>query len=260
MDPTIKVGYPLWYGSDNWEISPDMDGNIPPEPPRKSFYTDIIYWAKRPDSSLRPEQVPMRALFCLVASEWNTIVNYVRTRLGHIAWEVSYQEYFLTKGRQVDDLLKKLYVWRRLIPMYRQLLTETLERVFQVKSDGTAILSPLGKRNQEALIVGDENPMREEFALVLSRMQDLQYRVDAMTSVLVAMNESQKTAAGNQSVARLTWLATCFIPLSFVTGLFSMTEDVGTLRQTMKWYFAAALPLALVSLGLAAGFPYYLKG
>jgi hypothetical protein len=35
------------------------------------------------------------------------------------------------------------------------------------------------------------------------------------------------------------------------TMLFSMTEYIGTLHKTVKWYFAVALPVSFVSLGLA---------
>jgi Mg2+ and Co2+ transporter CorA len=52
-------------------------------------------------------------------------------------------------------------------------------------------------------------------------------------------------------LARLTLLGFLYIPLSFMSSLFSMQPDVLSLGDTMKWYFAGALPLAVISLTLA---------
>ncbi|CAG8957248.1 hypothetical protein HYFRA_00009450 [Hymenoscyphus fraxineus] len=83
---------------------------------------------------------------------------------------------------------------------------------------------------------------------------EYQQQIDRLTSVvtaIISMLDSQRSREDNKNVARLTWLATFFIPLSFVASLFSMTEDISSIRGTIKWYFATSLPLALLSLGLA---------
>jgi hypothetical protein len=72
------------------------------------------------------------------------------------------------------------------------------------------------------------NAMREDCARVLSYMEEYQQRIDRLTSVvtaIISIGDSRTSQADNQNVAWLTWLATFFIPMSFVTGLFSMTEE-----------------------------------
>lgn len=287
MDPTIKEGFPLWRGYGNWEKVPSMHDDSPTSgPPQQSAYEDIIYWAQRisafSESCTHPNptanfHVPIQALLYYVSSEWLTISEYIKTRLGQIEWEVSYPSHFLGKEVTIDVALDKLHVWRRLVPLYREMLSETLHRVFNFPchtlamsdphtSTGTAAMAstanPPGPpphcqcplHNPTSTTKGPIGSMREDFALILSYMEEYQQRIDRLTSVvtaIISIGDSRTSQADNRNVARLTWLATFFIPMSFVTGLFSMTEDIGTLSSTVKWYFAVALPLSFISLGLA---------
>lgn len=62
---------------------------------------------------------------------------------------------------------------------------------------------------------------------------------------------SRQSLAESRNHVRLTWLATVFIPLTFVTGFFSMNEDLGALSGISKTYFEAAVPIAVGSLLIA---------
>jgi Mg2+ and Co2+ transporter CorA len=98
--------------------------------------------------------------------------------------------------------------------------------------------------------LGLVSAMREDFARVLSYIGEYRQRIDLVTTI-ISIGDNRDGLEYNQKVVRLTWFATFFIALSFLTGLFSMTDDVTTLHETMKWYFAAAIPLACMSLGPA---------
>ena len=288
VDPTIKSGFPLWYGYRNWEETPSMhETKAPDSPPRDSLFNDLVYWAQNTDafktsSATDPASnihIPIQALLRLVCAEWLTLTEYIRTRLGQIEWEISFPEHFLGKDTSVDVALKKLHIWRRLVPLYREMLAETLQRVFHFPCHAPNLpngRSGLGNINSKASETaegnnlptncqcpmhdststkqGPINALRDDFARVLSYMEDYQDRIDRLTSVvtaIISIEDSRRGRDDNRNVSRLTWLATFFIPLSFVASLFSMQADIGTIRETIKWYFAAALPLAVVSLGLA---------
>jgi Mg2+ and Co2+ transporter CorA len=93
-----------------------------------------------------------------------------------------------------------------------------------------------------------------DFKRVLYALSELQSRADSMTSVIMSkmsIEDTRRGLAESHSLARLTWLATIFIPLSWVTGLFSMTDDLATMKDTFGWYFAAALPLTTFCLAFA---------
>lgn len=283
MDPTIREGFPLWHGYRNWEDTPSIHEVTPPRgPTRDSIFTDFIYWAQKPDAFSASSQsntvdivsnatlIPMQALLYLVCAEWLMIAEYIRTRVGQIEWEISFPEHFINKGSNIDVALKKLHVWRRLLPLYREMLTETLQRlesfpahnpgIFNagtVLTDNTATNNQPSSTSSQPTSNPSKNPipaLTPSFTNILASLHEYQRRIDGLTSVvtaIISIDDSRRSRDDNRNVARLTWLATFFVPLSFVASLFSMQSDVTILNETMKWYFAAALPVAAGSLGLA---------
>ena len=338
VDPTPTSGQPLWLGYRNWEVStrtfvqvsgvkiytkiqqetPSIHGpkSVLKGPPRDSMYKDMIYWAQRTNafnqSQTAPKSsthLPIQALTHMVAAQWVEASEYVRTRLGQIEWEVSFPEHFVKTDRKINDTLKKLHIWRRLVPIYREMLTETLERAFQFSCHhpvqaitGTSSIphSPIANAdphgtggvpqgNQSAptalntAMAAQNSPpssntctsvdspyhckcctpkrkespidaMKDDFERSLRYMEEYQQRIDRLTSVvtaIISIEDSHVSQEDNKNVARLTWLATFFIPLGFVASLFSMTDDVSSIKETAKWYLTAAIPLAVLSLGVA---------
>lgn len=65
--------------------------------------------------------------------------------------------------------------------------------------------------------------MRDDFKRALLHLDQFQLRIDRQTSVVTAimsLKDSRTSIAANHNLSRLTWLATFFIPMSFVTGAF----------------------------------------
>jgi hypothetical protein len=153
LDPTVKAGHPLWQGHRNWEATPGLSVQprpalpFSPEDIPRTFFEDFIYWAKKPEvfaalagvtknspGNHANSHVPVQALLHLVCAEWFNISDYIKTRLTQIDWEIAYPKYFLTHGKEkanIDISLKKLHVWRRFVPIIREMLSETLSQVFR---------------------------------------------------------------------------------------------------------------------------------
>ncbi|KAF4630012.1 hypothetical protein G7Y89_g8127 [Cudoniella acicularis] len=272
LDPTVREGQPLWYGYSNWEETPGVgEKQYPSGPPRDSLFNDFIYWAKKTSSFKNKQDLsvysPIQTLLHLICAEWLTIEDYIRTHLGQIEWEASVPNNFLNKYIDPDLALSKLNVWKRLVPLYREMLTDSLRRIsqFPQHADAEAIersnpctcACSRQKNNSVSASPPSPDPIdayREDFTHALSRMVELQAQIDRNISVvtaLVALNDSRRGQDDNRNVSRLTWLATLFVPLSFVASLFSMQSDVSQLRDTYKLYFMTALPVA-AGLGLLA--------
>lgn len=285
VDPTIKEGFPLWYDYLNWADTLGMHEKKPPNgPPRTSLYDDLVYWAENwklfsSPSTTGPASIidsPLDGLLRVVCSEWLTLSEYLKARLSQIEWEITFPQHFLSEGISIDNALKKLHIWRRLVPLYREMVTESLQRVFQVPCH--ALKLPNSRAgwentsredgevtNYRSLSPLHDSPsvsaMREDFVRMLSYLEEYDQRIHRLTSVVtavIAMQDSQRAREQSMSIAgRFTLLAVLFIPLSFIASLFSMTDDIGELRGTMKWYFISCSAFFVLCLLAAFATRYF---
>ena len=245
VDPTISAGFPIWGGYRNLFDCPSMTAYpIPKGPPRTSAFEDIIYYtsaltAEEITSIPRDPRLLFKKTLMMVCAEWAILVKYATTRLTQLEWEIENPDLQGSNGG-LQVTIKKLHSWRRRLPIFRTLLSEVLEKVIK----------------PEYFMANPENLVRDlqaDFEILLSNIDNLQVRADRIMSVVVAVmsiEESKKAFEQNRSLARLTWLAITFAPLSFVTGLFSMNGQLATLVTTFRVYFAVALPLTAIVLFL----------
>lgn len=202
--------------------------------------------------------VLVRPVLRTVSAEWLVMAEYVRTRLGQIEWELGNPERFRSKGEVIDTSLRRLHIWRRLLQTFREMVSEVLEQSIPIASvilkvDGNS--SDLGHGQKEASRAEKSlKDIKVDFKAIETSIIDLQSRLDRLTNVVTAaisIEDSHRGLEENRNLARLTWLATTFIPMSFVTGFFSMQSDISTMKTTYGWYFLTAIPLTLIILALA---------
>lgn len=324
LDPTIKEGHPLWRNLQyrNWTKIPSMSDDAPNSPGPKledsTFFDDFLHWATTPEafqfwdcagsenndhdgeptSSPSPICLPTQALLHMVCNEWLTLLEYIKTRLMQIDWAIAFPDNFLTKDEQIDEALQKLHHWRRVIPIYRTMLTETFLRVFRETKhpdrmhperarpsfdDGfdktmlndnpthETMMQTRGNRRSTMMVRGGRsgyptvrptsalddlmnrdciNAYKQDYSLVLTQMEECQSRIDRLTEVLTAvisMEDSRRGYKDNKNLQWLTWLATFFIPLSFVATMLSMTtEPVSELREATILWAEVSIPSGLV--------------
>ncbi len=104
---------------------------MPPEP--QTLYKDFIWWAQKPKVFTSPGStsnihVPIQALLHLICSEWRTMTDYIKTRLCQIDLEICKPQCFAANPQTELDILN---MWRRFIPLYREMISEALEQVFR---------------------------------------------------------------------------------------------------------------------------------
>lgn len=266
VDPTVKQGYPLWHGYRNWTHTPSMHSQAPVVgPPRTSLFEDLIYWTstypwfqppgKDSKEPLKAKDILTQPTLHIACGEWNIMCELIKTRLGQIEWELGFPEQFGSNMNQklINQSVRRLHAWRRLIPVYREMLSETINESARLQSNLTPqdVAASHNTQDIPGFWSGPQqsstNNIIADFKRVLNQMNELQGRTDRITSVLMAAISIEDS----RHVAGLTWLATVFIPLSFIAGLFSMQPDITTLSYTFGWYFAAAVPLTAIALVLA---------
>ncbi|KAI4231106.1 MAG: hypothetical protein L6R40_007845 [Gallowayella cf. fulva] len=244
VDPTISEGFPLWGNYNDFVPCPSIADDIPRKPVTNSTYDKAVYWLEQMTAKeiLTAAQDP-RMLFqkplCIVGSEWLTLLRYSNTRLSQLEWEIEDPN---LRNRQEDlsTTLDKIHAWRRRFPIYKTIVSEALNKV--VRRDNFA------RATENSLLV-----LERDFEIILSELNDLHERAERIMSVVTAVmsiEESKKSLQQDRSLARLTYLAVTFVPLSFVSSFFAMSEDVSKLSQTFWIYFAVAIPVTLLALVL----------
>lgn len=256
IDPTVSSGAPLWHGSTNWLPTPSAPiSDIVKKPRSTSLFGGVIEktasypWFARTTqqnaSGCEPAVIAKPILYT-VAAEWLSVCDYVKARLGQIEWELEKPGDFRAAGDRVDASLKRLHVWRRVIPVYRDMVSETLQQALpaatRLLSESDSLADPLPAR-------GEFEDIAQDYRRIQDSLNEIQTRVDRLTAIVtseISIEDSRRGLQENHNLARLTWMATTFIPLSFVTGLFSMQADLSELKHTYGWYFAAAIPLTIL--------------
>ncbi|KAI0439765.1 hypothetical protein F4803DRAFT_568115 [Xylaria telfairii] len=147
LDPTVKAGVPLWRGRRNCQTVPTpkefASRQIRTSGEQNAIFEDFVHWASNPKAfsnivagsgeSDHHHHAPIQVLLHLICSEWLTILDYIKTRLAQIDMEIIKPHSFAT-GQDAGATLEKLHMWRRFIPLYREMVTETLRRVFNYSS------------------------------------------------------------------------------------------------------------------------------
>ena len=243
VDPTISEGFPIWGGYRNLSDCPSMSvTHVPRGQPRSSTFEDVIHYT----STLSVEEITNigkdpRLLFkkalMIICAEWYTLVKYATTRLTQLEWEIENSK-IQGKNGGLQITIAKQHSWRRRLPIYRALVSELLEKVIK-------------RKNFASYPENHVEDLQRDFEILLSDIQNLQVHADRIMTVVTAVmsiEESKKAYEQNRSLARLTWLAITFAPLSFTTGLFSMNSNLSTLVETFRVFFAVALPLTAMVL------------
>ncbi|KAH6629857.1 hypothetical protein C7974DRAFT_413610 [Boeremia exigua] len=245
LDPTTKEGKPLWYDRASWLPTLSMKEPNMPELSKlsKSWYKDIVqmtlmypWFEPHGDHDTVDPRVFALPTIYTISAEWLIVCDYVKARLSQIEWELELPKVFRA-GSRIEDSSRRLFTWRRQIPIFREMITETLDQAIPV-----AVHLTSG-------VMNDFDETRLEFDRILRIVDDLQVRVERLTAEINAaasLEDARRSGQENHSLARLTWLASIFIPLTFVTGLFSMNEDIAALATTYKWFFATGIPFTVI--------------
>ena len=89
----------------------------------------------------------------------------------------------------------------------------------------------------------------EDYEHIAWSLNNYSRRLDALVSVatsLIQAMDSRRALTETRNISRLTYLALSFIPLTFVSGLFSMNDNIAPGGKLFWLYFAVSIPLCLL--------------
>jgi hypothetical protein len=213
--------------SDDWS-------NLTSQPPAGPLEDIIQYWERNSPAHFDAEDPTLRSLayypLRIVAAEW---VKYVEV-MQHC---MKLYEY---KGNALPDLdkfnmdLRELQGWRLRSLNSQQKVGSILRKL---KSDY------LGK--SDALT----DPLVEDYEVISNNIQSAGARLENMLPVvtsLVQIIDARQSFAETANISRLTVLALVFVPLTFVSSLFSMNTENLPGRSHFWVYFVVAIPVTIV--------------
>ncbi|KAK0363846.1 hypothetical protein LTR91_023863 [Friedmanniomyces endolithicus] len=248
VDPTVKPGHALWGGYRPFSNTPSMHDQAPVEAPtHKSLYDDVVYWTSRMTAAdldgvrAEPRSICM-PIFRLVLADWRTVLKYMATMLGKIEWEFE-NPHWGEAPSDIDNSLRKLSPWRRNVPYYQGMIAESIDRIFR-----DLRTAPAPSTTRPAFGIPS---LRHDFDLVRKLMDASQHRIETIQTTAsnsISIEESRRAVQQNQNLARLTFLATLFIPLSFTSSFLSMSSNFTQSTQTIWLFFAIGLPLTAIAL------------
>ena len=94
-------------------------------------------------------------------------------------------------------------------------------------------------------------PVREDYKQIAVGIDTYSHRLEAMVSIatsLIQATDSRRSLTETVNISRLSYLALMFIPLTFVSGVFSMNDNIAPGGKLFGLYFAVSIPLCLLVL------------
>jgi hypothetical protein len=218
---------PKFSSSEAWR---HCKGNI-----RRGMLDDIVeYWITAPPDCFDAADPSIQSLayypLKIVAAEW---VKYIAI-MQHCIKMYEYEGSQLDLDKFNMDL-RELQGWRR-----RSMISQRKLR---------AVIRHLELHSSRNLQhVASIKRILEDYTLINSDVEDAGRRLENMLPVvtsLVQIIDARQSFAETANISRLTILALIFVPLSFISSLFSMNSENMPGSDHFWVYFAVAIPVTL---------------
>lgn len=91
--------------------------------------------------------------------------------------------------------------------------------------------------------------LTEDYKQIALSIDTYSRRLEALVSIttsLIQTIDCRRSLTETRNISRLTYLALSFIPLTFVSGLFSMNDTIALGGRLFGLYFAVSIPLCII--------------
>ncbi|KAF2642083.1 hypothetical protein P280DRAFT_517079 [Massarina eburnea CBS 473.64] len=208
--------------------------------PRGGMAAEVVqYWERDMPPCFDAKNPTLESLayypLKIVASEW---VKYVAV-MQHCMKTYEYQGDHLPDLDQFNTDLRELQSWRRR-SMVSQQKIRAIVRHLKARS----------LHSQNGMTSGfDTGFLIEDFEIICTNLEDAGSRLENMLPVvtsLVQIFDARQSFAETTNISRLTILALLFVPLNFVSSLFSMNDTNAPGGSGFWVYFAVAVPITFL--------------
>lgn len=193
------------------------------------------YWTRERPASFNPEDPTIQSIayytLRIAAAEWVKYVGVMQQCLKQ--YEYNYDQLPALSLDKFDRDLRELQSWRR----------RTLVSQAKIKS-ALRILSP--KHCDLKKPEPDLDYLRDDFEHIYESIDAAGRRLESILPVVmsfVQITDARRSFAETADISRLTVLALIFVPLTFVSSLFSMDAEKLPGSRDFWIYLAVAIPL-----------------
>jgi Mg2+ and Co2+ transporter CorA len=206
-------------------------------------FDDLIYfWKKERPPVFNPANPTLASLsyypLKIVAAEWMSFTNLMSYSVEHYECSIEDHTISVTELTKLESYSRHLQSWRRCSVTSASIVRSLASFV---KSGSIDLPGP---EIWTSLV--------HDYEYIAATIDSYGRRLEAMTPVItsfIMIVESRRSFLETMNVSRLSYLALIFVPLTFVSSLFSMSEDTAPGSEGFWVYFAVAIPLlALVFL------------
>lgn len=209
-------------------------------PPRTSALDDVaFYWtnvANPQQIAAAQKDVSLSSTYFkkIVASQWTLLLEFIWAKLGEFEKELG-----ANGGKRLNFLAETLAD----VNLFRRRLSWYYDEV-EMCLHSMSVAIDERQSDEEG----------KELISVLFRLRACKEKIESLTPIvtgLLSIRQADLSMREAMLVSKLTLVALVFIPLSFTASIFSMGGDFLP-GASMFWvYFAVAVPVTLVILGLA---------
>ncbi|KAF1993574.1 hypothetical protein P154DRAFT_567923 [Amniculicola lignicola CBS 123094] len=208
-----------------------------PHRTRDSIMDDVMdCWSRRNPDCFDPMNPTIQSLayypLRIIAAEW---VKYIAV-MQRCVKIYEYHGQQLPSLERVSTDMGELQGWRRR-SMASQQKINTIIRKVQARNLSTS---------QQQTDIGD---LLEDYKVICQDIETAGSRLENMLPVLaslVQIIDARQSFAETANISRLTVLALLFVPLSYVSSLFSMNPDIMPGASRFWLYVAVAVPITII--------------
>ncbi|RDW82333.1 hypothetical protein BP6252_03445 [Coleophoma cylindrospora] len=204
---------------------------------REGMFRDLqYYWQRGVPPCFVSEDPSLQSLayylLRITAAEWTKYVSVMHNCIK----QYEYQNDSLPGLEEFDTDLYELQGWRR-----RSLHSQRKVRAVTRQLKSWSELNPTDKSFLQPLI--------EDYEYICVNIEDAGHRLENMLPVVMTMVQivdARHSFAETANISRLTVLALIFVPLSFISSLFSMNPTNAPGAPYFWVYFAVAIPVTIL--------------
>jgi hypothetical protein len=257
VDSTFIAHRPVNRHPDTCYRTPDSGSHITSLLPRPTgpWFKDLVevtsrypWFASTHATDARNQSAVVCLTIYTVCAGWLSVCQLAEVNLASIEYALRYPSASAPLAPQIDRSLSRAKEWRGYIRSSCEMVRETLAQSLPAAASFTAGTTNTPTTNSAL------DSIMPDFKRIMPRLEKLETRVERLIDRCTSemqLSAARESLAESHNLAQLTWLSTIFVPLTFVASLFSMNENIGSLKDTLVTYFASAVPFAIVTLLVA---------